>query len=197
MFVQFVKAKVSDVAGAKAAVARWERDLRPEAVGFLGSTGGLNAAGEWVTVARFESASAAAANGARPEQDAWWQEMVACVDGEPALKETENVVVLFENGCDDAGFVQILEGSGEEAALRDLDQRFLAFAAELRPDLLGGYRAFFADGTFADVAYFTSEADARAAESQAMPPEVEALIAELGSTVTDMTYHDIAEPIIL
>ena len=63
-----------------------------------------------------------------------------CLDGEPELKETENVVVLFENGCDDAGFVQIMEGTGDESKLRDLDQRFLAFAAELRPDLLGGYR---------------------------------------------------------
>ena len=197
MFVQFIKAKVSDVPGATAAGARWERDLRPGAVGFLGSTGGLNASGEWIVAARFESAAAAAANGARPEQDAWWQEMAACVDGVPALKETENVVVLFENGCDDAGFVQIMEGAGDEVALRDLDQRFLAFAAELRPDLLGGYRAFFPDGTFADVAYFTSEADARAAESQTVPPELEALFAELGSAVTDMTYHDIAEPIIL
>jgi hypothetical protein len=53
-------------------------------------------------------------------------------------------------------FVQVMEGSGDEAALRDLDRRFLEIALPHRPDLLGAYRAHFADGSFVDVAYTTS-----------------------------------------
>jgi len=49
-----------------------------------------------------------------------------------------------------------MEGSGDEAALRDLDRRFLEIALPHRPDLLGAYRAHFADGSFVDVAYTTS-----------------------------------------
>ena len=46
MFVQLVKAKVSNEAGAMACEARWERELLPGAVGFLGSTSGITASGE-------------------------------------------------------------------------------------------------------------------------------------------------------
>jgi hypothetical protein len=33
-----------------------------------------------------------------------------------------------------------------------------------RPDLLGGHRVWFDDGTYVEAAYFTSEADARRGE---------------------------------
>lgn len=194
MFVQCIRGKVRDREALERARDRWDRELRPDAVGFLGSTGGVTPGGEVVLLARFESAEAAATNGSRPEQGAWWQEMVGALEGEPVVLDTENVSVLFERDCDRAGFVQVMTGSGDEAALRDLDRRFVEEASGLRPDLLGGYRAFFADGSFADVAYFTNEAEARAAESQPMPESVQALFAELGEVVQDMEWHDLRDP---
>lgn len=194
MIVQCIRGRVGDRVALERARTRWEQELRPDAVGFLGSTGGVTPAGDVLLLARFESPEAAAANSRRPEQDAWWQELVAALAGEPEVRDTEAVDVLFDHGCDDAGFVQIMTGSGDEAALRDLDRRFAEEASGLRPDLLGGYRTYFADGTFVDVAYFTSEAEARAAEAQPMPEAVQALMAELGAVVGDMEYHDLPEP---
>lgn len=194
VFVQCIRGRVRDAEGLDRARVRWDTELRPRAVGFLGSTGGITPAGELVLVARFESSAAAAANSGRPEQDAWWQEVLAALDGEPTVKDTETVEVLFDHGCDRAEFVQIMTGTGDEAALRDLDRRFAEEAAHLRPDLLGGHRSYFEDGSFADVAYFTSEADARAGESQPMPESVEQLFAELREVVPDMEWHDLHEP---
>lgn len=194
MFVQCIRGRVRDPAGLERARVRWETELRPRAVGFLGSTGGITPAGEVVLVARFESQAAASANSGRPEQDEWWREVLAALDGEPTVKDTENVDVLFDHGCDRAEFVQIMTGTGDEAALRDLDRRFAEEAAHLRPDLLGGHRSYFEDGSFVDVAYFTGEADARAAESQPVPESVEQLFAELRAVVPDMEWHDLPEP---
>lgn len=194
MMVQLIRARVRDREALERAKDRWERELRPRAVDFVGSTGGITADGELVLLARFGSRSAAQTNSARPEQDAWWQEVLAALDGEPSVKDTENVDVLFDHGCDTAGFVQVMEGSGDEAALRALDSKFLESVLPLRPDVLGAYRAYFADGSFADITYFASEAEARAGESQEMPPEVAALFDELAGVVSDMRYHDLTEP---
>jgi hypothetical protein len=194
MFVQCIRARVRDREALERARDRWETELAPAAIGFVGSTGGITPTGEVVLLARFESAAAAAENGNRPEQDAWWSEMVATLDGEPTVRDTEDVDVVFDHGCDEAGFVQIMTGSGDPTRLKDLNARFAAEASQLRPDLVGGYSCFFADGTFADVSYFTSEADARAAESQEMPEAVQALFGELGGAVSDLEYHDLGEP---
>jgi len=194
MFVQFIRGRAADPAGLRRCMDDWERDLRAGAAGYLGSTSGITSDGEFVALARFESPEAAASNSGRPDQDAWWASMVACLAESPTVKDTDRVDMLFDNGCDRAQFVQVMEGSGDEAVLRDLDRRFLEIALPHRPDLLGGYRAYFADGSFVDVAYFTSEADARAAESKEMPPEVQGLFSELARVAPEMQYHDIAEP---
>lgn len=194
MFVQFIRGRVRDPEGVKRQIERWARELEPGAAGFVGSTVGITPGGELVALARFESAEAARANSARPEQDAWWKDFVACLDGEPVVKETENVGPVFDRGCDAARFVQVMEGTGDEAALRAVDEKLMEAAAEVRPDVLGGYRAFFADGSFVEVAYFTNEADARAGEAKEMPPEVAALFDELGRLAPDMVFHDLPEP---
>jgi hypothetical protein len=197
MFVQFIRGQTRDRAAVQAQFDRWVQELKPGAVGFVGSTSGITADGMVVSLCRFESAAAAAKNGARPEEGEWWRDFVADLDGEPEVKDTDDAEVLFDRGCDDARFVQIMLGSGDPETLRDLDRRSQEVGADLRPDLLGGYRAFFADGSFADVAYFTSEADARAAESQPVPDNIKALFDERTAAVGEMTYIDIAEPRII
>jgi hypothetical protein len=197
MYVQFIKGRSSDPSAVQAQFDRWVQDLKSGAVGFVGSTSGITADGVVVSLCRFESAGAAAENGERQEEGAWWRDFVSSLDGEPEVKETEDAEVLLDRGCDDAKFVQIMLGSGDPETLRDLDQRFLDEALDQRPDLLGSYRANFPDGTFAEVAYFTSEAEARAAESQPMPDDIKALFEELNAAVGDMTYIDITEPRII
>jgi hypothetical protein len=194
MHVRFIRAKVADVDGLRAHLERGEGQMTAGAVGFLGSTAGITPKGDFVALARFDSAGAAAANRERIEAGEWWRDLLTHLDGEPEVKDTERVSVLMA-GSDDAGFVQIMEGTGDPDALAALDKQFVAIAPEYRPDIMGGYRAYFADGTWADVTYFTSEAEARAGEAREMPPEVAKLFEEFGRVAGITAYHDLNEPL--
>ena len=193
MFVRFIRATVADVEGLRAHLARGQGQMTSGAVGFLGSTAGITTKGDFVALARFDSADAAKANRARVEEGEWWRELLTYFDGEPEVKDTQRVSVLLA-GSDDAGFVQIMEGTGDPDALAALDERFVAIAPTYRPDIMGGYRAYFDDSTWADVTYFTSEAEARAGESREMPPEVAKLFEEFGRVAGITAYHDLNDP---
>jgi hypothetical protein len=194
MFVQFITATITDVDGLRAHLKRGGAELTPGVVGFLGSTAGISTNGDFVVLARYDSAAAAAASRARPESEAWWRDLQEFIDGEPVVKESERVSVLI-SGSDHAGFVQIMEGTGDPAALASLDERFLELAPTYRPDIMGGYRAHFDNGTWADITYFTSEAEARAGESREMPPDVAQLFEEFGRVAGIVAYHDLTEPL--
>jgi hypothetical protein len=193
MFVRFMRATVADVEGLRAHLARGQGQTAG-AVGFLGGTAGITADATFVALSRFESPAAAAEYRARSEAGEWWPELFTYFDGDPVVKETERVSVLIA-GDDDAGFVQVMEGTGDPAALAALDRRFLEIAPTYRPDIMGGYRAYFDDGTWADVTYYTSEAEARAGESREMPPEVARLFEEFGRVAGITAYHDLDVPL--
>jgi hypothetical protein len=194
MFVQFITATITDVDGLRAHLKRGGAELTPGVVGFLGSTAGISTKGDFVVLARYDSAAAAAASRSRPESEAWWRDLQEFIEGAPVVKESERVSVLI-SGSDDASFVQIMEGTGDPAALASLDERFLELAPTYRPDIMGGYRAYFDNGTWADITYFTSEAEARAGESREMPPDVAQLFEEFGRVAGIVAYHDLTEPL--
>jgi hypothetical protein len=194
MFVQFIRATITDVEGLRSHLKRGRVELTPGVVGFLGSTAGISTNGEFVVLARYDSAAACAASRARPESEAWWHDLEAFIDGAPVVKESERVSILI-SGSDNADFVQIMEGTGDPAALAELDERFLEIAPTYRPDIMGGYRAYFDDDTWADITYFTSETEARAGESREMPVEVARLFEEFGRVAGIVAYHDLTEPL--
>ncbi len=74
MFVQVITAKVVDAESLSRQLDRWERELRPGAEGFLGSTSGITEEGRLFALARFESEEAAQHNSDRAEQSTWWAE---------------------------------------------------------------------------------------------------------------------------
>ena len=98
--------------------------MRPGAVGFLGSTGGITDDGRLIVIARFESEDAAAENGRRSEQEAWWQETEPAFEGELAFTNCHEVDVFLGGGSDVAGFVQVMYFTSEAEAR----------AAEAAPD---------------------------------------------------------------
>ena len=71
MFVQVIQGQTSDVGAMRVQIEAWERDVKPGAIGFLGSTGGVTEDGEFITAARFDSEDSARANSDRAEQSAW------------------------------------------------------------------------------------------------------------------------------
>jgi hypothetical protein len=195
MFIQVIRGSVNDPAAAKAAVQRWQAELRPGAPGYLGMTSGVADDGTFIAVVRFASAEAARESSERPEQDAWWRETSKLFDGEPRSYDCPTVDVLLGGPSDDAGFVQleIFTGVHDVEAIRAIDKEF-ARLAHLRPDLIGVTTAFTTDGQVFATNYFTSEAEAREAEKQDWPAEVLALVERLTQLTDGVEYVDLRTP---
>lgn len=167
MFVQVIEGKVPDPAAMRAAGEAWDEEVRPVADGFLGVTGGVAADGTAITVVRFADRAAAEANNERPEQQAWFAAHVGVYDGEPTYAESDDVDEVFGGGSDEAGFVQVMQGSCSDRAGASAFQAATADRLrEARPDLLGGITVWHDGGRFTDVNWFTSEAEARAGEAR-------------------------------
>jgi hypothetical protein len=195
MFVQVIKGHTSDPAGLRAQMDRWPVELKPGAVGFEGSTAGIADDGTFIVLARFRDAAAAQANSERPEQGEWWAATEKYLDGETTFRDSTDITTLFEGGSNEAGFVQIMEGSVKDRAKAEAFEspEMLDQLRKARPDLIGGLRVWFPDDSFVDAAYFTSEAAARSGESS---EEFAGPMEEYTSLFSEMTYLDLRDPLL-
>lgn len=200
MFVQVIVADVADAEELLRQIDRWERELRPGAEGFLGSTSGVTDDGRLVALIRFESEEAAQRNSQRPEQSAWWAETEKTLRNVSFRNSTE-VVTMRGGGSDDAGFVQVMRGRVlDQAKLDDLWSRVGEFEAALashRPDVIGDVTVMHEDGTFTDAVYFSSETEARANEGKDPSPEIRALFEEWMAALAVDEYLDLKQPRLL
>jgi hypothetical protein len=196
MFVQVIKGRTDDPSGLQRQLDRWRSDLKPTAVGFLGSTGGIADDGTVIIIARFADAASAQANSERREQGEWWEETATYFNGEPTFRESTDTTPLFEGGSDRAGFVQVMEGRVADRAKAEAFEspEMLGMLRSARPDLLGGLRVWFDDGTFVDAAYFTSEEEAREGESS---EEFQGPSEDYNALFEDMTFIDLRRPQLL
>ena len=194
MFVQIIEGRASDPEGLKRQGERWQRDLRPGATGFLGVTAGTTADGRAITVARFETEAAARANSERAEQSAWWSETEKYYEGEIAFTESSDVDVLRDCERNDAGFVQVMKTAGvSRERMAPFDAAFDQLAA-LRPDILGGIRAWSGPDRCVEVAYFASEEEARAGERRELPDDLQGVMADFAEVMKDTEYLDLTDP---
>ena len=195
MFVQVIEGRVADAERLHQQLDRWNQELRPGAVGFLGTTGGVSDDGRGMFVARFDSAADAQANSDRPEQGQWWADTASCFDGEVTFTDSEDVEMYLAGGSDDAGFVQVMKSSGvDRDKVHEMDRRFEEVAAQWRPDLIGGTRVWTGPDRCIDVAYFTSETAAREGEQKAPPPELADQSAEFEALTANTEFLDLRQP---
>ena len=194
MFVQVIRGKTKDAAAVRAADEAWKKDLKPGAKGYLGSTMGVADDGTVLIVARFESPEAAQANNDRPEQGEWFANFGSkAFDGEPAFFDSTDVEMFRDGGSDKAGFVQVMVGKVDDIeGYKKIGRSLEATVADLRPDVIGGITAFQADGSFYDVTYFSSEAEARAGEQKELPAELRESMKEFGNAIQE--YIDLRDP---
>jgi hypothetical protein len=194
MFVQVIEGRTNDPAGIKAQGDRWQQELRPGAIGYLGVTAGSTADGRTIAIVRFEDEDSARANAARPEQTAWFESMVKLYDGEPTFTESSDVTEWMGGGSDDAGFVQVMKSTGvDRAQVERMDAAFEPYADQ-RPDLLGGVRIWTGADSCIDVAYFTSEEEARKGEKAEMPDELKEVMSQFESGMGQTEYLDLTDP---
>ena len=193
MFVQIIDGRTSDAAALRERGEDWQRDLRPGAAGFLGVTAGVTADGRAVTIARFESQAAARANSERAEQSEWWEGTAKLYDGEPSFVESSDVTEWMGGGSDQAGFVQVMKSTGvDRAKIEQMDAAMEPYMGA-RPDLLGGFRVWTGADACVDVAYFTSEAEARQGETAEMPAELADVMAGMGDAMGTTEYIDLTD----
>lgn len=192
-FVQMIRAPIRDESAAWRLMDQWERDLRPGAAGFLGSTAGVTSDGTFVAIARFENEAAAQANAARPEQGEWWSALEGTLAGAAEFFDSSEVDHSMGGGSDDAGFVQVMIGTGEREEARSAIAAAESLLRRERPDILGGFTAWSGDRFF-DVAYFTSEAEARAGEVKELSEEGQAAFEKFGEVLNVEEYLDLANP---
>jgi hypothetical protein len=195
--VQVIEGQVADRDRLRLQMDTWERDLRPGATGFLGSTAGVTDDGHGIVVARFESAAAAAANNDRPEQGQWWAETEPCFAGDVTFTDSEDVETTLGGGSNEAGFVQVMKGRGDRERVRAMDRVFEEHASSFRPDVIGGLRVWTEGDRWIDVMYFTSEAEARQGEQKEPSPELADAMAEFEDLMSDVEFLDLRDPWLL
>lgn len=197
MFVQIVRGKVKDADALRAAIERWVKELKPGAIGYLGSTSGVADDGTGVFVARFDSEASARANSDRPEQTDWWNNTASKLwEGDVTFLDFNDVEVSAGGGSDSAGFVQIMFGKVKDvAADKELGRRMDAQMGSVRPDVIGSVTGYMPDGRFAMVIYFTSEAEAREGEKKDMPAELQGAMQDAMANVEgEVEFVDLRNP---
>jgi hypothetical protein len=195
MFVQVISGKINDEVAVAALMQHWVTNLAPGASGWLSSTSGATADGEFVVFACFESAEAARRNSGRPEQDQWWAEVAKSFTEPPTFTDYDDVLTFRGGVSARAGFVQAMLGSVSDVQReRELSREFVSLDPDLRPDLLGGIIGVRDDGRFAQAMYFSSEAEARVGEQSEVPEEVARGFAEEQQLITDIRYLDLTAP---
>jgi hypothetical protein len=197
VFVQVIQGKTKDSAGLRKQWERWERELKPAARGYLGSTAGVTAEGEFIALVRFENEEGARANSYSAEQSAWWEETSQFLE-DPLFHDCTLVDLTNDGGSDDAGFVQVIQGKVTDVdRARELDRATQDQMREMRPDVIGGIVAWHPqNGRFTNAIYFTSEAEARAKEKESSSsPEFQEFMKEW-EAISDgePKYLDITEP---
>ena len=194
MFVQVIEGRTSNPAAIIEHGDRWQRELRPGAIGYLGVTAGVAADGRTVAIVRFEDEASARANSERPEQSAWFEGMAKLYDGEPTFTESSDVTEWMGGGSNDAGFVQVMKSIGvDRSQVEKMDAAFEPFADQ-RPDLLGGLRIWTGPDSCIDVAYFTSEEEARKGEQADVPDEMKKLMGDFEQALGKTEYLDLTDP---
>lgn len=197
MFVQVLQTRTSDVEGVHRLLDRWVLELGPDATGWLGTTAGVTRDGEFIAAVRFDSEENARRNSGRDEQGAWYEEFTKHVDGKVTFHDCDDVETFLRGGSDDAGFVQVIQSRVlDRERARGLGKALDAVSTSgYRPDLIGGIAALHNDDDgMTQVAYFTSEAEAREGEKADPPPELREAMAEWDGVVGDAKYYDLGEP---
>lgn len=196
MFVQVIQGKVADAGRVRAQLDRWVSEVAPGSVGWLGSTGGVTDAGDLVLLARFDSEDAAAQNGDRAEQGAWWEETSQLFEDEPRFNNSVFVEVDTPGDPGRAGFVQVMQGRVSDLdRARELMGDDSVDMSATRPDILGSVLAGHEGGRWTMAIYFTSEAEAREGEQQEPSAEVAETMKRFEElNLEPVTYFDLTDP---
>ncbi|MDQ4069094.1 MAG: hypothetical protein M3203_06445 [Actinomycetota bacterium] len=187
-FVLLARGPVDDPGAVRRRWDDWHERIAA-ASGWQGSTGGVASTGDWLAAIRYSSEEAARASAEGGSDHGF-------LSGATSLELTGDLQLVEGNGPPlAAGFVQFMrarvpERHRLEAVEAAVGDRFAA----VRRDFLAGLRAWTGPDRLTVVDWFTSEAEARAGEATAIPPELERLFGEWMSLLHDVEWYDLGQP---
>jgi hypothetical protein len=197
MFAQVIQGRTTDEDGLRRRMEEWDRHLKPNAEGFLGSTAGVADDGEFIVIARFESEETARRNSDSTAQGQWWAETEKLLEGDVRFYDCTEVEVTWGGGSDDAGFVQVIQGrlpdEDHKVKWRRAEAGAEEWIREHRPEIIGGIRAW-QDTNFSDFVYFTSEEKAREGEKKRPPAAPGDSAEDWMAQVDDLKFIDLRRP---
>ncbi len=196
MFVWVLEGKASDPEEVGRQLGHWiSRFGSPP--GYLGSTGGVTDDRRFLLLARWDSEEAGDLLLASSELQAWYEEFQQSFDGPVEFTKSVDATTYLAGGSDTAGFVQAMKASGvDRSRIDDADREFERLAADFRPDLIGGVRAWTAPDAFIELNYFTSEDAAREGEKKEPPAELAAGFEDFMAMMQDAEFYDFTEPLL-
>lgn len=196
MFARTVRGVVSDRSAVRAAYQRWLREVAPGATGWLGSTTGISEDGQFFSLLRYASEDDARRDRERPEQLAWWSEVRPFLEGEPTFTDGTSLYVEEPGNAREAGFVQVVFAQTTDIERsRQIAQQTADLRAAHRPEILATVVVGQAEGRYAMLVHFTSEAAAHEGERKPLPPEaIESMRSMSDLTVGPPEYLDLPDP---
>jgi hypothetical protein len=198
MFIRVIQGRATNPPGIRRDLGRWQRQLAPDADGWLGTTTGITEDGWSVTVVRFASEEQSRRSSDRPEQREWWRDASQHL-ARVVVHEASKVHTYGDGDTDKAGFVQVIQGhidDLERMAILGHDQKVLAREA---PHILGMTVAEHTGraGGFTQVVYFTSEQDARRYQPEPPAEADEPAQEERRRLMTNLRSFDLRDPQLL
>lgn len=194
MIVRCVRGKVRDVEAVTDAIEEWNLKIAPKCLGFLGGTWGIGDDGQLHAYHRFATREDMEELVRDVERLDWYSEkFLPSMETEPEVRHAPDVI-MWNGGCDTAGFVQIVYGRTTDIDSHKELIHKLAMLQIHRPDIVGGYTMFHDNGLFEEVVYFKSEEAAREGEAAAPDGEHAHLIEEWQRFAKDVEFVDLRDP---
>lgn len=160
--------------------------------GWLGAAAGIARGHRFYAFHRFESRDAAD-HAFETERVSYWCEELERHLADPDTRESQDAQVLIHGGSR-AGFVQLIMGrTSDRAGMEAVNAGMQEVMRAHRPDVLGSL-IFWEGDRFTEIVFFTSELEARAAESREFPGGLEGLFGELLQLTDDLEFVDLTDP---
>jgi hypothetical protein len=195
MFSQVVEGRTNDPTAVRRALDGWVDALPSGHAGWLGATAGVTSDGGFIAVVRFESPEDAQRLSTPEQQQHWWAELRAALDGEAVVTRGERTDIFSPGDPGAAGFVQVVQGRVTDFVEARRQLRVLQELLRVHlPCLLATVTVEHTDCRFTRVLHFRTEEQARAGEAE-LAPEVRSLDQEVIRLLDGApAFWDLTEP---
>lgn len=161
--------------------------------GWLGAAAGIARGNRFYASHRFESRAAADEAFATEKVSFWCEELERHIV-DPETRQSDDAKILIHGDASRAGFVQLIMGrTSDRAGMEAVNAGMQEVMRAHRPDVLGSL-IFWEGERFTEIVFFTSELEARAAESREFPGGLEGLFGELLQLTDDLEFVDLTDP---